>query len=373
MLLIAACNDEPIRVLVITSFSPESEGVGNLVSIEGCGFGVETGAMNVDFNGTLAEIISLNDSLLMVEIPSGATTGPISIQVSDQMIRSDQDFTVLEGTWTQKQGIPAEVGFGASVGFAFGGYGYVGAGGDNGRILDDFWKYDPSSDSWTDLPTIPNGARRFSSGFVIGNQVYVVLGVKDNETEITREFYAFGLLTNTWNRFNDFPGTLPDFRDTYPAFMIGNEGYLLLGEEIWHYDPGKDEWILVDTYPGAGTSSHVTEVIDKLAYIGLGFNDAFDWWSYDPETKEWKELAIFPGDLTWGLQSFQLRGKIYVVGKTCWEYDPITNQWIQRNSHPDGRRFATAFSIGEKGYFGTGISESGMSQFQKDFWDFSLE
>lgn len=373
VILLVACNEDPIRSLSITAFAPESEGVGNVVLIEGRGFGLEVDVVNVDFNGAPAEILSLSDTSLRVLVPSAARTGPISILVDDQSARSTIEFTVLDGTWTRKQSIPAEVGFGAAVSFVHEGKGYIGTGGDNGRILAEFWQYDSEGDTWTDLPSIPNGARRFSSSFVIGDKAYVALGVKDNETEITREVYSLDLITQAWDRLNDFPGALPTFRDTYASFVIENVGYLLLGKDIWSYDPVTDEWMQLDAYLGIGSSSHIAEVIDGLAYVGLGFNDANDWWSYDPQTEEWNSLAAYPETLTWGLQSFQIQEKIYVVGKACWEYDPMTDRWTQRNSHPEGRRFAVAFSIDDKGYFGTGISESGSSGFRKDFWEFSLE
>ena len=374
VLMVLSCSDDPIREHAIISFSPMSEGPGNEVRITGVGFGKELQDVTIAFNGTLSSVLSVSDTLLITEVPRGASTGPIQVAISGLQSSSSTDFVVLSGLWSQKSDIPSEVGFGAAVSFVSGGTGYVGTGGDNGRILDNFRAYEPETDRWSILPSIPGGPRRFCSAFVIKHRAYIVLGVKDNETEITREFYSLDLLSGRWNRLRDFTGNLPVFRDTYATFVIGNTGYLVLEKEIRSYNPEIDEWAQEDLYPGMGSSNHISEVIDGLAYIGLGFNDAFDWWSYDPQEKEWKSLKTFPGEWTWGLQSFQIQGKIYVVGKQCWAYDPNTDQWSQMTSHPDGRRFAIGFMLNDKGYFGAGMSiENRSPLFQKDFWEFEPE
>lgn len=372
LILIYACsNDDSVQEVVITSFTPASEGAGNSVLIEGSGFGMNLEAIAIDFNGTQAEITALNDVSIFVKVPVGATSGPISIQIADQRISSADAFMILPGVWSQKQDIPSEVGFGAAVGFALGEKGYVGSGGDNGRILDNFWEYNPRNDLWSALPAIPGGPRRFSSSFMIADKPYLGLGVKDNETTITSEFYSYDASSEIWTQLNNFPGDLPIFRDTYAAFTANDQGYLILEKEIWVYEVDSDAWLQRGTYPGNGTSHHIVQIIDGTAFIGLGFNDAFDWWSYNAEMDVWNELATYPGEFTWGLQSFQIHGKVYVVGKSCWEYDPETNQWAQSNSHPDGRRFGVAFSVGDKGYLGAGISiMRSPGNFQSDFWEF---
>jgi hypothetical protein len=369
--LFGCVDDEPSQDHVIVSFTPASEGPGNEVRITGLGFESAQEEVIVDFNGTPARVLTVNDSLLVTEVPEGATSGPVSVEIAGVRNSSATDFTVLSGIWRRLYDIPSEVGFGAAVGFAFGGKGFVGTGGNNGRILDDFWAYDPTTDQWSELAAIPDGPRRFCSSFVIDQQAYVGLGVRDNETEISRAFYAYDLNSGIWDRIGDFSGNLPDFRDTYTSFVVGGEGYLILDKEIWKYDPTADSWTEEDVYPGAGNSTHMAEVIDGKVYIGLGFNNAFDWWGYDPSTGRWTALSPYPGAFTWSLSSFQIQDEIYVVGKECWSYDPVADRWTQHTSHPDGRRYAVGFGLGEKGYLGTGISITQDPQsFQRDFWEF---
>jgi hypothetical protein len=60
----------------ISSFNPASARVGTSVTIIGTGF---TGATQVAFNGTPSSYIVNSDAQITATVPSGATTGPISL------------------------------------------------------------------------------------------------------------------------------------------------------------------------------------------------------------------------------------------------------------------------------------------------------
>ena len=52
-----------------------------------------------------------------------------------------------------------------------------------------------------------------------------------------------------------------------------------------------------------------------------------------------------------------------------WEYDPTTNVWTQKANFAGGvRSNAVGFSIGTKGYVGTGYGASGITN---DFWEYN--
>src|SRR6266496_2876260 len=56
--------------------------------------------------------------------------------------------------------------------------------------------------------------------------------------------------------------------------------------------------------------------------------------------------------------------------KDFWEYDPTTNTWKQKADFGGtARYYTTGFSIGTKGYIGTGV-ENGGASFVKDFWEY---
>ena len=57
------------------------------------------------------------------------------------------------------------------------------------------------------------------------------------------------------------------------------------------------------------------------------------------------------------------------ITKDFWEYDPATNTWTQKADFGGTARYvAVGFSIGSKGYIGTGDDD--LNQFLKDFWEY---
>src|SRR5205823_6564360 len=76
----------------ISSFSPTSGPVGTGVTINGSNF---TGATRVTFfNGVAATITFNSDTQIQTTVPTGATTGPISVSTTAGTATSASNFTV---------------------------------------------------------------------------------------------------------------------------------------------------------------------------------------------------------------------------------------------------------------------------------------
>jgi hypothetical protein len=75
----------------ITSFAPPSGPVGASVTIGGMGF---TSSAAVAFNGAAALVTFMNATTLMATVPSGATTGAISVTTATGTATSASNFTV---------------------------------------------------------------------------------------------------------------------------------------------------------------------------------------------------------------------------------------------------------------------------------------
>ena len=69
------------------------------------------------------------------------------------------------GSWSVKANVGA-VGRSNAAGFSIGSIGYIGTG-YNGTVRKDFWRYDPSSNSWTQKADFGGTARRAAVGFAI--------------------------------------------------------------------------------------------------------------------------------------------------------------------------------------------------------------
>ncbi len=82
--------------LAIYSFSPTFGPVGAIVTIHGNLFSGVPEQNAVSFNGTPASILSATESVLIVRVPQGATTGLVSVTVQGNTAYSGNDFMVTE-------------------------------------------------------------------------------------------------------------------------------------------------------------------------------------------------------------------------------------------------------------------------------------
>jgi YD repeat-containing protein len=83
--------------LSVAEFTPDAGPVGTTVTIYGVGFNATATNDIVKFNGTQATVNAASSTQLSAVVPSGATTGPISVTVDTATATSAQDFTVTAG------------------------------------------------------------------------------------------------------------------------------------------------------------------------------------------------------------------------------------------------------------------------------------
>ena len=95
-----------------------------------------------------------------------------------------------------------------------------------------------------------------------------------------------------------------------------------------------------------------------------------------PVGNSWTQKADFGGTGSDYAASFSIGIKGYIgtgringnPRRDFWEYDPATNAWTQKADFGGTERYAaTGFSISSKGYIGTG--SNGISDY-KDFWEY---
>ncbi len=88
-------STSPAGALAIFSFTPQSGGIGQAVTIQGQGFSTNAGSNVIQFNGVAATIVSASANTLVALVPQGSTTGPISVKVGTQTASSSNNFTVI--------------------------------------------------------------------------------------------------------------------------------------------------------------------------------------------------------------------------------------------------------------------------------------
>lgn len=295
------------------------------------------------------------------------------------------------GIWRQKQslGLAATSRYGA-VSFSIGDKGYVGTGFDISP-RNDFWEYNPSTNVWTQKANLPGGVRSSATGFSIGHKGYIGMGDSANFLAHYNDFWEYDPATNIWTRKADFGG---GGRSGTTGFSIGSKGYAGTGinnsstnkNDFWQFDPATNVWTQKANFGGGVRNLASGFSIGNKGYIGLGTINEFevaaygDFWEYDPAADIWVQKADFGGGARWGATGFSVGNKGFLgTGNNnflndvndFWEFDPVTNVWVQKaNFGGSARVQAISFSIGNKGYLGTGNRTSNAFTFgpANDFW-----
>lgn len=249
--------------------------------------------------------------------------------------------------------------------------------------------------TWTQKADFPGIERWSGVGFSIGDKGYLVTGAKYNNGAYicNKDLWEYNPATGIWSQKADFGGA---GRYAAVGFSIGTKGYVGWGltgpfsyvDDFWEYDPATNAWTQKSDLGSSGSrEGGVGFSIGNKGYIGTGCNHKIsygarlkDFWEYDPAADSWTRKADFGGSSRVAAVGFSIGLKGYLgTGldsgylKDFWEYDPSSNTWIQKADFGGTtRQAATGFSIGNYGYIGTGISDDAPSGRCKDFWEYSV-
>lgn len=268
--------------------------------------------------------------------------------------------------------------------------GYIGLGypgGGSSSYYEDFWEYNPSGDSWTQIANYGGGKRVESVGFGIGSKGYV--GTGSAGSGCVSDFWEYDPTTNLWTQKLNYIG-VPVFGPT--GFGIGTKGYVGIGyDEAYNYDksfyeynPITNTWSTLTSFGGSPKAYATGFKIGTKIYVGTGiddnWNDTKDFWEYDTITNGWSQKTDVPGLARYAAVGFSIGTKGYIgTGyqqnswpfgylKDFYEYDPATNIWTQKTDFAGVARYAAvSFNIGNKGYIGTGGDND---RTYKDFYEY---
>jgi Kelch motif/Galactose oxidase, central domain len=298
-----------------------------------------------------------------------------------------------------------------AVSFVINNFAYVGTGWDGlNTRYNDFWKYDPAGNVWTQVSSMPDSTMRSSAtAFSVGGLAFVGTGY--DGFNYLNDFYQFDPAANTWTRKAQFPGS-PRYEAV--GFGIGNFGYAGTGfdganaqKDFYRYDPSSDSWTDVG-FSGNKRYGAVTWVYNNQGYLVTGVNSGVmqtDFWVFDPTTEpNWTELrhiSNYSSDsyddgyiniARWNASAFVIGNQAYIStgenGVTypyTWEYDmTITNGvrndlWVEKTPFEGPPTTgAVGFSVtpdatntGGGGFIGTGRSapgQAGASDFLYQFF-----
>ena len=287
-----------------------------------------------------------------------------------------------------------------AVSFTIGGKMFVGTGYNFFETFsgysNDFFAYELEQNTWSKMASLPSDARESAIAFSIGEYGYVGLG-KDClgmgvcDHHFFKDLWRYNPSTNSWTEMAEFPGTP---RAYATSFVIGNKAYVTGGSsqgdnDLWEYNPENNQWTKKADYPGGCSSRAVSLSINGRAYVGFGWSGSTckDFWEYKPATDQWIAKPEFPGEARYDAFAVSLKHKGYLMTginqattgdsfhTDLWEYEPNGEVWtkIETIFPGKGRVNLVGGAFEDKFVVGLG-SKDPFSSFPSeiyDFWEFT--
>ena len=163
---------------------------------------------------------------------------------------------------------------------------FVGMGSIDGENLGDWWQYDILNDNWSEKTNFNFGDRHHPFYFSINNIPYVGFGhgnSQNNDVLIYNDFYRYNITSETWTQLNDFPS---EARVAGTQFSYNGKGYVMSGDgddhepldsgELWEYNPISDTWSQLASHPGGARWAPGSFVIDCTVYLTSGYESPSD-------------------------------------------------------------------------------------------------
>lgn len=298
-------------------------------------------------------------------------------------------------TWSQSVPLPSNAeGRNHPITFSIGDTGYVVTGysvvNQQGIYMNDFYKFDGKTKTWTKGTDFPGRARGFGYGVSHKGKAYIGFGLAPNLP--LNDLWEYDPKSGRWKQLANFPGT-PRW---HPAMVaadnkifigIGSSGGGDLGD-WWEYDITSNTWTQKMNFPGGRRHHPYYFGIGSDVYAGLGHSGSpraiySDFYKYDYKTNTWTQVASLPAQGRVAGTQFSYNGKGYVLSGQgaspfhtnlptgeFWEYNPDSNAWTSLNAHPgEGRWAPGSFVIDNMVYFLCGRSNSAE---EKDMFSFTL-
>lgn len=151
---------------------------------------------------------------------------------------------------------------------------------DSLDYLTDFWEYNPNNNTWTKKADFPGQGRAFASSFPIFDKFVdqnigiVGLGLGDSiPGALYDDFYFYNPATNSWKRTADFPASK---RFGAASFSLGFLGYIVGGndglvrKDFYEYDHNSKTWERYPNLPDSARALGSSGITSTHGYVGAG-------------------------------------------------------------------------------------------------------
>lgn len=251
--------------------------------------------------------------------------------------------------------------------------------------------YDPATDLWRTLASVPMGANHTGIA-VLNGKIYVGGGFLGRaHMTSTDRFFAYDPATDRWQEL----ARLSSPRGA-PAFIaVGGKIHAIGGRVVnsdgavgMHeiYDPATNRWSPAAALPTPRDHVGIAVVDGRIhVYVGrktdavisnVGLHDV-----YDPATDRWTPAPPMPIPVSSGTFA-RYRGMLFYLGGECTDdnktfalneaFDPKTNHWIAFAGMPVAHHAQAAAAAGDKLYMIGGSTGCGAEGLLSDNLVFTL-
>jgi N-acetylneuraminic acid mutarotase len=218
-----------------------------------------------------------------------------------------------------------------------------------------------------------------SAAIAVGGRIYSFGAFSDSEFRVNRSYVSYDPATDTWTSLGTLPsgmaethlGLATDGRYVYLAGGFGGDLQVAspsqwITDKVWRYDTATNTWLQIATLPQARGAGGLDLVGRKLHYISGNPADRVtnvpEHFVYDLDTRQWSTAAPFP-DPKDHFSTAVIGNKIYVIGgeyrhdqlhlqqSSVHVYDATTDTWTQladlpmAKSHTEGGTFVSQGKI----------------------------
>jgi N-acetylneuraminic acid mutarotase len=225
--------------------------------------------------------------------------------------------------------------------------------------------YDPRTDAWKQLASMPTG-RHLHGGAALDGKIYLMGGL-DGVGSVLSSAAVYDSHSDSWQPLAEMASGRARFAAAAAdgkIYAIGGNTSAETTATVEAFDPLLGAWAEVASMSVA-RCHHAVAVVDGKIYAIGGFDDDFiqidSVEMYDPQANRWQQMASIP-QIRSCHAAAAMAGKIYVTGgdsrggdgslglSTAVVFDPQANAWAELTSMGAARQDHASTAIGGKLY-----------------------
>jgi N-acetylneuraminic acid mutarotase len=253
---------------------------------------------------------------------------------------------------------------------------YAGGGASLSGPSDVFESYDPRSDHWLPLESMPEGKDMFGMASV-GSTVYVAGGLSTlNKNKPSGTVYSYDTTRSRWQRVAD----LPSARTGLTLSAVSGRLYAIGGngsgsDRVLRYDPSSDKWEAYGSPIPSPRNGHASAALGTKIYVvggnasGGGSLARVD--VFDTSNGQWSSAPSLPVAIT-GLTADFVGTELHIAGgvaasqkRTLTDHYVLASSgWQKRDDMPTPRQGLASAVVGGKWFLiGGGAGNGALAVF----------